>query len=335
MPIHPIVPILAIPAALGLGWGVVTVVQDQRAADEKKKKKKNGKKSTTAAAYAPNGVLGDAPEVMMSVVPPIELGNLGPVQVKLPSGGGDVTRVERLNLDTKGAFAEGVALTDPPRDVLAGLVTNLTPAATAKAWAELSKDITDTEGGTVFDEPSGSQERLVQQVLKVIAPEIDFSKGLSPYGANGKEAKLWAGVNLLGELRYQSVWNAYAKKQSGGGPTPSGPPKPGDGGGMPVDPTPDDADPVIEQQWKNYYARPELAKPLKGLRSMRWAPSGATLFAVRLHEDANGQVVGVVNYTGRGSGAGDGLYERRGTDPNEVWKNLMTFVQAKDADAQG
>jgi hypothetical protein len=99
---------------------------------------------------------------------------------------------------------------------IALLVTNVTPefARAAYEWM-LSKisvgsmsneadDWTRTVNGAVV---STTRDEVVQEVLETIAPDLDWSQGISPYRFGDAAYYAWTATELLGEVARQSWLN--------------------------------------------------------------------------------------------------------------------------------
>lgn len=319
----PIVPILVTTAVIGAGVGGVIYVQrqqDEKKAKAKKKKKsgtngkKNGKKTPV---FAKNAALGNSPEVVAQVALPIELGELGPVSIRLPKTG-NITTYKKLAIREGEVIGNGKKLTLTPKQALEGLVTNMSPAATKQVWESLKKDVT-TDGGVTFDMPSKDMDRVLKRVLSEAKPDSDWSKGLSPYTATSPEVALWVGTILLGELLYQSVWNSYTEDQDEPVPTPG--PMPGGSGNAQVD-----------AQWDNWFNKGELQGQIAEVASGNFGPTTKGFFAqLKVFEDdltrTDGTYTGVASYD---SPTDDGLVVLYGTDAGDVLTRLRNAIKAKE-----
>jgi hypothetical protein len=300
----PVVPIiLSTLAVVGVGVGVNAYVQNQ---DEKKRKARAKKKSSTPSraepVFAENATLGNSPTIVAKLQTPIEFGELGPIALRRRDTS---TRYNQLMIGDDAVFGDGKALSLTPTEAFKALVTNMSPQATQKAWDALSKDIR-IDGGVTFDMPSLDMENTIVKVLQTIKPDSDWSNKLGPYGATSVEAKLWAGVMVLGELLYQSIWNAYVAEQDQGGGIPA------DGAIPPSPATP--STPVVDAGWKNYYAKGDLQGPAKIVGSGNYGSPGDDFFAqIKIFEDnmtrSSGTYTGVASYEANGQGGLIVLYD--------------------------
>jgi len=53
-------------------------------------------------------------------------------------------------------------------------------------------------------------DEVVQRTVSLIAPRVDWARGLEPYAYDSPEGLVWRGVQLLAELAYQTHWNKQA-----------------------------------------------------------------------------------------------------------------------------
>lgn len=196
--------VLGVAALVGLaGWGVYEVTKDET---PKKKKEPDGDDrvplSPLSGVYAENAMLANSSGVVNAARLPISLGSLGAVQLRNKDG--DIVTYNTLKLEqkTNGVTANGQVLTGVSwKDTLGRLVTNLTAAATSKAWTSLKADALAGKNLTTV----GPQlDQAVLATIKTLAPKRDWSKGLAPYGLLSPEAAVWAGLTLLASIAGQS-----------------------------------------------------------------------------------------------------------------------------------
>jgi len=298
--------------------------EERRKAKKKKKKKGtgNGKNGSKVATYAENAALGNSPDIVKQVVPPIELGDLGPVSIRMPKTGNVVT-YKQLTIRTNEVLGDGKKLALTPAQAIAGLVTNMGAATTKLAWETLKQHV-KIDGGVTFDAPSESMDNAIAQVLATVDTGTDWSQGLSPHTANSREAKLWQGATMLGELMYQSIWNQYAESEDE-------PIDGGNGGGAQQGSTTGNAE--IQSQWDNWYAKGDLKGLIKIVRQSQLGPTGKNFTAeIKVFEDDmtrdNGNYTGVGNFD---SPTDDGLIVLYGKDPADVQARVIKALNAKEA----
>jgi hypothetical protein len=186
-----------------VGLGVAGVIGGAVAIDkyvEQKAKKKAKEKKEQAPAvhplsgvWAENATLGNAPLVVNEVMLPIDLsfepevrdlqGNVGPA-------GGNVVNSQL---------------------VLESLVTNLTSDTADVAYNYML--FLAAEKGMDMSNPTVRDE-ATQRTLSRVAPRVDWTKGLQPYTVGSPEFDVWLGVQMLGEIAYQSYWNKQAATEA-------------------------------------------------------------------------------------------------------------------------
>jgi hypothetical protein len=351
MPI-PAGPILAAVAIIGTGVGATVYIRNQEAKKRKaaKAKAKKTPPARSEPVFAEFASLGNSPDIVNAIVYPIELGKLSPVALRLPDG---VTTFDDLVIRSNEVLTKGKKLLTSaskgagpmkPKDALGFLVTNLSPQATKKAWDALKSDI-KVDGGVNFDEPSLDLDRVVKRVLKILQPSVNWD-AKTPESASQVESSLFAGVALLGELMYQSIWNDYAKKESSNGGCPAGytlgadgvcRANQQDGGGLiPPDGPPSQtiAEEFIEDQWINFYQSKTLDGVSKVVGTAEYGtPNGPVFAEIKVFSDnktkANGNYTGVANFVASNSPLNNSLVVLFNKDVQTLLNNLTNQVTSK------
>lgn len=136
-------------------------------------------------------------------------GDLIPLEYIAVSADGSVN----FQVDKDALLAGGVAV-DLDADVpVAGggqaqilrLVTGLTGGAAAHAYAKAVALVRDQN--YLLDEPSGTRDDYVRQVLDELAPHIDWSEGPEGLAVGSPAWEAWMGVDLVGQVAYQNFWS--------------------------------------------------------------------------------------------------------------------------------
>lgn len=181
-----------------IGLGVVGVIGAAVAADKyvekraaKKAKEKDDKEEVHALSgvWAENATLGNAPRTVNDVMLPIELS----FEPEIRDAEGEIRP------------AGGNLVSSLP--VLEALVTNMTEMANDLTY-EMMLHLTANEGMDMSNPQV--RDEAVQRTLSTVAPRADWTKGLQPYTAGSPEFDVWVGVQMLGEIAYQSYWNKQA-----------------------------------------------------------------------------------------------------------------------------
>lgn len=189
-------------AALGTAAVVGGTVAYQRSQDEKAKKKKSEttKKSPLSGTYAPGATIAASGTIMKEAALPVVLNKENTARLQLRTTDGDIVDVWQT------ADEVSVATTDE----LGQLVTDLTAdmgserGAATKAWNMMNHLVANK--GYDLENPQ-MRDQAVQETLAVVAPNMDWSKGLQPYTVDSPPYQVWTGVELLGTIAYQSYWN--------------------------------------------------------------------------------------------------------------------------------
>lgn len=305
----------------GLGAAVYYGMKDE--------KKKDLPKKTPARkepVFAENATLGNSPAIAAQVVYPITLGAFGPVELRLK---GDVKAFDKVvirsndvNVSTGGQGGNIGRLAVSPKDAVKAIITDLSPQATVKAWNALQEDIR-VDGGVIFDTPSYELDNVVRRVLSVIQPKTDWTKKT----LNDLEARVWAGVVTLGEILYQSLWNAHEASQdqgSGGG----GNNTPDQGGGEQPGLS---LQPIVDQGWVNWYNKGDLKGKIAVKGEGKIGAPGSNFYAeMKVFEDDVARSTGM--YTGVASWASptqDSLIILYNKSIPELISKLNTALQGK------
>ncbi len=90
---------------------------------------------------------------------------------------------------------------------LANLVTDITQERANIAY-EYMLLLVGTEGYDLSNETA--RDEAVKRTASVIAPRADWSQGLVE-AFDSPKGRVWVGIQLLGELAYQSFWNKQAR----------------------------------------------------------------------------------------------------------------------------
>lgn len=85
------------------------------------------------------------------------------------------------------------------------LVTDLTGPAAATAYKKATELVRDQN--YLLDEPSGTRDDYVRQVLAQLAPAIDWNVEPQDLVVGTPAWATWMGVDLVGQVAYQNFWS--------------------------------------------------------------------------------------------------------------------------------
>jgi hypothetical protein len=172
-------------------FGVVGATKGYEAY-QKKKKKTEVPKAALSGVWAENATVGAQPGITSDVLLPIDLSTKPDVR---NASSGDVVTA---NTTTVGS-----------ETMLHSLVIDLTPEAALQAY-EILLHLVANKGIDMTN--AVMRDKAVKDVLIVLAPKVDWSKGLTPYAYGTPPVDVWVGVKLLAELAHQTYWNKQAAK---------------------------------------------------------------------------------------------------------------------------
>lgn len=188
---------------------------------------------TLANMFADGEILAAAPSVVADVMQPIALSIKSPP----PSG---YSHVEEIVVRAPGTLNEapqslsnvdfGSGSGGVPNDLMwegrlldGTIATGVAPAASDKAIASLVTGVTGEAAAVIYEaalgiiakygadwDNGGQRDAMTIQILQIVVPGVDYSKGLQPYALGDDPSRFWLAVQLIGSVANQSYWNKQA-----------------------------------------------------------------------------------------------------------------------------
>lgn len=217
-------------AAVGAGYGAYRLAERRKA---KKAKELPGAPNGLAGVVA-NATLHEAPFMVEDIMQPILLQtpadplpiddefdrveNIS-VQIVRPSGETTIEQPAGVAFGVRGEIGESekqIVLVEPDGDLevhhtsdkaIAYLITGLSPESAQLAYELALVHIADKN--VDWADPQ-ARDAATMQILTSIAPKVDWSQGLRPYSYGSAHWKAWVGVQTVGTVANQSIFNKRA-----------------------------------------------------------------------------------------------------------------------------
>ncbi len=101
-------------------------------------------------------------------------------------------------------YADGEA--SGAREQILRLVCDLLPQVATEAYDAAVQAVEQQDA--LLDEPSGTRDAYVRSVLSKVKPDLPWPQDPDQLEAGSPAHRVWMGVDLVGQVAYQSVWNA-------------------------------------------------------------------------------------------------------------------------------
>lgn len=142
-----------------------------------------------SGTWVPGATLGNNPRVVKDIMLPVQLSTAPEIKTRQ----GDIVQLPSGNIDNK--------------DVLAQLLTNLSPQATDLVYELMLMNVA-THGRDLSD--PATRDQTIQEVLSAAVKKVDWTQGLMPFAFGSPEADVWVATQMLGEIAHQSFFNKVA-----------------------------------------------------------------------------------------------------------------------------